>query len=434
MLKVKPAKGLQGQCRVPGDKSISHRALMLGAIARGTTHIQGLLESADCLGTLEILKSLGSDITRIGPGEYIVQSVGQDQLREPEEVLDAGNSGTTIRLLLGLVSTRPHFFVFTGDASLRRRPMDRVVKPLRQLGAQIDGRQGGMYAPIAVKGGPLQPGHIQSPVASAQVKSAVLLAGLGIPGTTTVTEPALSRDHTERMLTYLGCPVEREGTTVGVTGPRELEARPITITGDFSSAAFLLAAAVLLPDSVVTIENVNLNPTRTGFLEVLRRMGAQVEIANIREVCGEPVGDITARSSSLQGCEIGGDLIPWIIDELPLVALLGSQAQGETLVTDAAELRVKESDRIHTTAMELGKLGLKMETFPDGFRVQGGQMLQGGQCSSCHDHRIAMMLVVAGLLGREETWIEDPKCIGISFPGFVDLLNELCLEQCVESF
>ena len=274
MLKVKPAKGLQGQCRVPGDKSISHRALMLGAIARGTTHIQGLLESADCLGTLEILKSLGSDITRIGPGEYIVQSVGQDQLREPEEVLDAGNSGTTIRLLLGLVSTRPHFLCSLGMLPAPEAHGSGGKAP-QAVGGPDRWPARGMYAPIAVKGGPLQPGHIQSPVASAQVKSAVLLAGLGIPGTTTVTEPALSRDHTERMLTYLGCPVEREGTTVGVTGPRELEARPITIPGDFSSAAFLLAAAVLLPDSVVTIENVNLNPTRTGFLDVLRRMRAR---------------------------------------------------------------------------------------------------------------------------------------------------------------
>ncbi|MCK9222786.1 MAG: 3-phosphoshikimate 1-carboxyvinyltransferase [Limnochordia bacterium] len=414
---------------MPGDKSISHRALILGSVAQGTTHIQGLLESDDCLNTAKCLGLMGSDLKRIGPGEYIIHSAGLSQIGEASDILDAGNSGTTLRLLLGLVSSRPHFYVLSGDASLRQRPMERVVKPLRQMGARILGRQGASLAPLAVTGGGLVAESLKSSVASAQVKSAILLAGLGTVGVTSITEPSLSRDHTERMLAYLGCPVMRRGNTISIEGPGELEGREIVVPGDFSSAAFLLTAAVLLPHSKVTIKDVNLNPTRTGFLEVLSRMGAAVEIDNVREVCGEPVGDLTASTSNLYGCMIDGELIPRVIDELPLVALLGSQAKGETKVVDAAELRVKESDRISTTATELGKLGVVVDTFADGFSVQGGQIIRGGSCSSCDDHRIAMMLVVAGLLGEEEVAICDPGCIRVSFPGYGNLLNELCFPE-----
>ncbi|MGI6166250.1 MAG: 3-phosphoshikimate 1-carboxyvinyltransferase, partial [Limnochordia bacterium] len=326
-----------GQCQVPGDKSISHRALILGSVAQGTTHIQGLLESDDCHNTAKCLGLMGSDLERLGPGEYIIHSAGLSQIGEASDILDAGNSGTTLRLLLGLVSSRPHFYVLSGDASLRQRPMERVVKPLRQMGARILGRQGASLAPLAVTGGGLVAGSLRSSVASAQVKSAILLAGLGTVGVTSITEPSLSRDHTERMLAYLGCPVMRMGNTISMEGPGELEGREIVVPGDFSSAAFLLTAAVLLPHSRVTIKDVNLNPTRTGFLEVLSRMGAAVEIDNVREVCKEPVGDLTARTSNLHSCMIDGELIPRVIDELPLVALLGSQAKGETKVVDAAE-------------------------------------------------------------------------------------------------
>jgi len=420
-LVVSPRAPLRGAVRVPGDKSISHRAALLGGIASGTTTVDGFLRGEDCLATVGCLRAMGVRVD--DDGTRLVIHGGA--LREPEEVLDVGNSGTTIRLLAGILAGQPFHSVVTGDASIRRRPMDRVATPLRLMGARIAGRQGGRLAPLAIDGGGLTAIAYDTPVASAQVKSAVLLAGLFADGETTVREPSPSRDHTERMLVGFGVPVLRDGLAVRLRGPARLSGTALRVPGDLSSAAFFLVAAALVPGSELTVEDVGLNPTRTGVLDVLEQMGADVRVRGRREEGGEPVGTVTVRASRLRGTVIGGTMIPRAIDELPVIAVAACLADGETVIRDAAELRVKESDRIAALARELGALGAKIEPQPDGLAIVGVPRLHGGRVSSGGDHRIAMAMAVAGLCADGPVEIDDPACIQTSFPEFEDTLHRV---------
>lgn len=415
----KTAQKLVGTIQVPGDKSISHRALMLGALAQGETLIEGLLPGEDPCSTAACLRQLGAEISPIESTLVRVRGVGLGNFQESDDILNAGNSGTTMRLMLGLLSAQPGLFsCMTGDASLRSRPMDRVLKPLAAMGAEIWGRQGGRRAPLAVRGKALQAFHYQSPIASAQVKSAILLAGLLIDGETSVTEPTRSRDHSERMLTAFGAKVIQDGNTATIQGPTQLVGQRVIVPGDISSAAFWLVAASIVPDSELYLCNVGLNPTRTGVLDVLLEMGADIAIENQRETCGEIVGDLRVRSAALKGCTIGGDLIPRLVDEIPILAVAACAAQGKTVIRDAAELRVKESDRLAVVARELGKLGAVIEEFPDGLGILGEQPLAGAEVHSYGDHRIAMGLTIAGLIARGTTTIHEPACATVSYPNF----------------
>jgi 3-phosphoshikimate 1-carboxyvinyltransferase len=418
-LVVGPGSPLRGRLRVPGDKSISHRAVLLGAIAHGTTEVHGFLRAEDCLATVRCVQALGVRVEEMGD----CLQVHGGLLREPEDVLDVGNSGTTIRLLAGILAGQPFHSVITGDASVRRRPMDRVADPLRQMGARISGRVGGRLAPLSIDGGGLRGIAYAAPVASAQVKSSVLLAGLFADGVTEVREPAMSRDHTERMLQTFGVPLEREGLAVRLGGRAELRGTQIRVPGDLSAAAFFLVAAALVPGSEVTIEDVGLNPTRTGVIDVLRAMGAPVEIQELRQDGGEPVGTVTVRAAKLHGTAIDGELIPRTIDELPVLAVAACLAEGETAIRDARELRVKESDRIAMLARELSRLGARIEAHADGLTIVGVRRLRGGHVESGGDHRIAMALAIAGLCADGPVTIEDPACIRTSFPEFEETLR-----------
>lgn len=420
---------LSGRIRVPGDKSISHRALMLGAIASGETTIEGLLLGEDPRSTAACFRLLGAEISELNTQRVQVRGVGLGQLNEPINILDAGNSGTTIRLMLGLLAGQAgKFFSITGDGSLRSRPMSRVVKPLREMGAQIWGRNGGSLAPLAVSGQNLKPIHYHSPIASAQVKSCILLAGLLAEGQTTVTEPALSRDHSERMLRAFGAEihVEPETNSVTVTGPANLQGQPVVVPGDISSAAFWLVAASIVPGSELVIENVGVNPTRTGILEALQLMGADIELQNQREVAGEPVADLRVRHTSLKACEIAGGIIPRLIDEIPILAVAAVFAQGTTVIRDAAELRVKESDRIAVMANQLNRLGAKVTELADGLEIVGGTPLTGAEVDSADDHRIAMSLAIAALNAKGTTTITRAEAAAISYPDFTATLQQIC--------
>lgn len=421
---TRPAGPLRGTIAAPGDKSITHRALILSALADGEATITNHCSGEDCLRTASVLQALGVWIEFAGD-RLRVTGKGLWGLREPQEILDCGNSGTGIRLLAGVLAGQNFFSVLTGDASIRKRPMGRVVGPLREMGAIIAGRHGGELAPLAITGARLHGLAYRSPVASAQVKSAVLLAGLFAEGTTSVTEPALSRDHTERMFDYLGLPIRRQDLTVSVDGRPSFAAKDVAVAGDLSAAAFFLVAASLVPGSEVTIAGVGLNPTRTGVLEVLQEMGARIEVRNAREQAGEPVADLHVRAAPLHGVPIGPDRIPRTIDELPILCVAAACAEGETVISGAGELRVKESDRIATMAMELRRLGVKVEEQPDGLRIAGGPPLTGAVCQSHGDHRVAMAMAVAGLVGKGETRVEDTDCVATSFPDFDKKLRGL---------
>jgi 3-phosphoshikimate 1-carboxyvinyltransferase len=423
-LVVHPGPRLRGTLHVPGDKSISHRAALLGALAHGVTTVEGFLRADDCLATLRCLRALGIAIEETD--ERLIIRGGA--LREPEDVLDVGNSGTTLRLLAGVLSGQPFHSVLTGDASIRRRPMDRVAEPLRQMGARISGRAGGRLAPLSIVGGGLRGLAYTSPVASAQVKSAVLLAGLFAEGETAVREPSLSRDHTERMLGAFGVGVLRSGLEARLRGPATLRATIVRVPGDLSSAAFFLVAGAVVPGSEIVVEDVGLNPTRAGVLDVLRMMGASIRVTDLREEGGEPRGAVVVRAGRLHGTTIEGDLIPRTIDELPVLAVAACLAEGETVIRDAAELRVKESDRIAALARELGRLGAMIEARPDGLAIIGGRRLRGGRVSSGGDHRIAMALAIAGLCADGPVTIDDSACIRISFPGFEAALRQVAGE------
>ncbi|HXG03613.1 MAG TPA: 3-phosphoshikimate 1-carboxyvinyltransferase [Candidatus Binatia bacterium] len=427
-LRVRPVRRLAGRVTVPGDKSISHRAALLGALADGVTEVRGFLEAEDCVRTLAAIEALGVEVTRKGPGEYRIAGAGPRGFSEPADVLDCGNSGTTARLLLGVLAAQPFWTFLTGDESLRRRPMARVVAPLAAMGATVVGRADAGRLPLGIRGGPLRALHWDLPVASAQVKSAILLAGLHADGPVSVTEPAASRDHSERLLRRFGARVERRGLTTTIE-PGRLVATSVRVPGDISSAAFLLVAGAIVADSRVTVSGVGLNPTRTGVLEVLEAMGARLSITPAGDAdADEPAGDVTVTAGELRGTRIAGSLIPRLIDEIPALAVAAACARGRTDVRDAAELRVKESDRVAVLARELGRLGARVAEQPDGLVVEGGGPLVGARVSSDGDHRIAMALAVAALVARGTTVIEDAGCIATSFPQFPECLNRLAGE------
>jgi 3-phosphoshikimate 1-carboxyvinyltransferase len=419
-------RGLRGRITIPGDKSISHRALMLGSLASGETVIRGLLLGEDPRSTAACFRAMGAEISELNSDLVTVKGIGLGNLREPVNVLDAGNSGTTLRLMLGvLASHADRFFTVTGDASLRSRPMARVVNPLKQMGAQIWGRESGNKAPLAIAGQALKPIHYHSPIASAQVKSCLLLAGLAIDGETMVTEPERSRDHSERMLRAFGATVEVDGNTVCLKGQATLVGQSVIVPGDISSAAFWLVAGSIVPNSDLVIENVGVNPTRTGILEVLTEMGADITLENNREVTGEPVADIRVRTAQLKACTIGGAVIPRLIDEIPILAVAAACAEGKTIIQDAAELRVKESDRISAIAKQLTNMGASVTEREDGLEIIGGKPLSGSSLESYDDHRICMSLAIAALVASGKTTIDRAESAAISYPSFVPTLQQL---------
>jgi len=429
-LGTQPARSLQGVVQVPGDKSISHRALLFGAIAEGTTRITGLLPAEDPLSTAACLRAMGVTISAIEAGQLVsVEGVGLDGLREPEDVLDCGNSGTTMRLMLGLLAGRAgRHFVLTGDGSLRRRPMQRVGGPLAQMGALISGRSGGNLAPLAIQGQQLRGATIRTPVASAQVKSALVLAALTATGDTTVIEPVQSRDHSERMLRAFGAQLSVGGpglTEVTVTPGASLRGQDVIVPGDISSAAFWLVAGAITPGADLTVQNVGLNPSRTGVLDVLAQMGARIELLNGREVAGEPVGDLRVTHGPLQAFTIGADLIPRLVDEIPVLAVAACYAEGVSRVSGAEELRVKETDRLAVMARQLGAMGARIEEFADGMTIQGGVALHGAEVDSETDHRVAMSLAVAAQVATGPTQLHRPEAAAVSYPGFWEDLERL---------
>ena len=393
-------------------------------MAHGETHISNFLLGQDCLSTLRCLKQLGVSSERQGT-EVWIRGEGMEAWTEPTEVLDAGNSGTTSRLMLGVLAGSLFAVTLTGDASLRSRPMRRVTDPLKQMGAQIIGRQGGNLFPLTMSGGQLQGQTFRTAVSSAQVKSAIILAGLRASGETSVEEPAPSRDHTERMLRGFGVEVLSEKTVVRVRGGGRLTGQDVSVPGDISSAAFFLVLGSLAQHGELILPNVGVNPTRTGILEVLRAMGADIELIDVSEICGEPRATLRVRPAKLKGIEIRGDMIPRLIDEIPILALAASLAEGETVIRDATELRVKETDRIRTVAEGLNALGAKVEELPDGLRIQGQPSLRGGQASSLGDHRLAMTWAIAGLLSKEGVSVEDMAAADVSYPDFLAVIKKV---------
>ncbi len=419
---VRAARSVGGSVRVPGDKSISHRAALFNALGSGRASISHFSPGGDCTSTLDCLRDLGVDVER--QGEHVrVTGRGLRGFEEPTDVLDCGNSGTTMRMFSGVLAGSGIYAVLNGDSSLRRRPMARVVEPLRRAGARIEGRDGGRLAPLTIMPADLNGVDHQLNVASAQVKSALLLAGLFADGATSVVEPAQTRDHTERMLQAMGAQLDRDGPRCTVR-PSELRCVDVEVPGDFSSAAFWLVLGVLHPHAEVHVQNVGLNPSRTGLLTILERMGAHVEIEHERDVAGEPVADLVAWSSQLSVTHVGGELVPLAIDEISLVALLGLFADGETVVEDAQELRAKESDRLAVVAEGLRTLGGDIEATQDGWRIKGGSRLRGGAVDAHDDHRMAMLLALAGALG-EGAAIAGTESVAISYPGFWDDLQRL---------
>ena len=420
---VRPARRLRGELTVPGDKSITHRGLLLGAQAGGRTRLRNPGLGADTRASAALVRALGADVS-MDEHELTVTGLGLHGLREPADVLDCGNSGTTMRLAGGLLAGRPLHAVLTGDASLRTRPMDRIVRPLRTLGARIDGRANGAYAPLAIAPGTLHGAELDIPVASAQVKSAVILAALRADGPTVLRQPAPSRDHTERILQAQGAVLHTTGGEIRCEPAHDLQALDLDVPGDISSAAFWIAAAVLHPDAEITIRNVGLNPLRTGILDALQTMGADIE-THVETTDPEPSGAVTARTSDLHAIEAGGHLIPRLIDEASLLALLATRAHGESRIADAAELRVKESDRLHTTERALSALGLELDAESDGFTIAGGARAGGGAVEAAGDHRIAMLAAVAAVSGTGPVTIRGAEAVDVSYPTFWDDLASL---------
>jgi len=424
---IRSPRRLRGSIEAPGDKSISHRAAILNAIARGEALVENFQGGADCLATLRCLRALGVKLDWDGQGTLRIQGSGRFGLRESADVLNAGNSGTTMRLLAGLLAGQPFFSVLTGDASLRSRPMERVVEPLRAMGTRIQGRAGGTRPPLAIEGGSLRGIRYRLPVASAQVKSALSLAALYGEGETVLEEPAPSRDHTERMLRAMGAEVrDDEGDGLRIS-PQQRELTPLSlrVPGDISAAAFWMVAAAAHPDAEIRLTGVGVNPSRSGIIEALAGMGASIAVEEERMWGCEPVADIVVRSSSLRGTVIEGPLIPRLIDEIPVLAVAASLAEGETVIRQAGELRLKESDRIRTTVLELQRLGASIRELPDGMVIEGVDCLKGGVCGSHGDHRLAMTLAVAGLLARGETVVRGAEASSISYPIFWHHLEEI---------
>ncbi|MDY7032748.1 MAG: 3-phosphoshikimate 1-carboxyvinyltransferase [Thermodesulfobacteriota bacterium] len=422
---IERKESLQGEATVPGDKSISHRAIIIGSLAKGKTSIKGISKGDDNLRTMKAFQMMGVDMEESEGESLIIHGKGLYGLAEPKNIIDAGNSGTTMRLLTGLLSGQKFFSVITGDSSLRKRPMKRVVEPLRSMGAKIWGRHEGEFAPLAINGTDLCPIDFLSPITSAQMKSAILLGGLYADGITKVSEPRISRDHTERMLTFFGADLKRENNAVSLTGRANLEARDIEIPGDISSAAFLMVAALITPNSEVLLKGVGINQTRTGVLDILKRMGADIHVNNVYERWDEPAADISVRTSRLRGITIDGEMVPRAIDEFPILSVAASVAEGKTIIKDAQELRVKETDRIKAMADELRKFGVDVVEFDDGMAIIGRDDLKGCECYSHGDHRVAMSLLVAGLRASGKTIVQDTSCIRTSFPDFQDTLFSL---------
>jgi len=423
-MKIKRVNGLKGTVAIPGDKSISHRSIMLGSIAEGTTEVHNFLQGADCLSSIACFRQMGIDIENNGD---IVRIHGQGLhgLKRPENTLDTGNSGTTTRLMSGILAGQNFECTINGDASIQSRPMRRIMTPLSLMGASIESIRGNDCAPLKITGQKLHGIHYNSPVSSAQVKSAVLLAGLYAEGETSVTEPVLSRNHTELMLGACGGDIRSEGTTAILRPVKRLDAQKIIVPGDISSAAYFMAAGLIVPNSEICIENVGINPTRDGMIKVCQAMGANISLENIRDVCGEPVADVVVRHSSLHGTVVEGDIIPTLIDELPIIAVMAAFAEDQTIIRDAAELKVKESDRIAVMTENLSAMGVDITPTADGMIINGGKTPHGAQIQSHLDHRIAMSFAVAALASDGETEIIGSDCVNISYPTFYQDLFKL---------
>ena len=417
-------QSLQGILTVPGDKSISHRCIMLGALAEGTTEVHGFLQGADCLSSIACFEKMG--VTIDNSRELVrIHGLGLHHLKSPSDILDVGNSGTTTRLMSGILAAQPFTSMIDGDASIRKRPMKRIMTPLAQMGASITSLEGNDCAPLRIEGRSLHGIHYQSPVASAQVKSAILLAGLYAEGETSVTEPYVSRNHTELMFEAFGVPIHCDGTTVTVQPVSSLLAQNIYVPGDISSAAYFLVAGLITPNSCITIQNVGINPTRDGILEVCRAMGAKLTMENVKTSVGEPTADITVSTSSLHATTIEGALIPKLIDELPIIAVLACFAEGTTVIKDAQELKVKESNRIDVMVTNLSAMGADIEATDDGMIIHGGKPLHGAVIDSHLDHRIAMSFAIAGMNADGNTEILGADCVNISYPDFYSHLSSL---------
>ncbi len=416
-MEIRKCNGLKGELQIPGDKSISHRGVMFGSLASGRTEITGFLNSADCLSTISCFRKMGVAVDYDGDSVQILGN-GLHGLQAPTEILDAGNSGTTTRLISGILSGQNFASELTGDASICTRPMKRIIDPLTQMGADIRSINQNGCAPLAINGKPLKGIHYTSPVASAQVKSCVLLAGLYADSRTSVTEPFLSRNHTELMLSHFGADITSEGTTASIQPDPALHGMKLQVPGDISSAAYFIAAGLLVPHSEVLIKNVGINPTRAGILDVCRKMGGSLELCNVREQGGEPTADLLVKTSSLRGTTIGGAIIPTLIDEIPIIAVMAACADGTTVIKDAQELKVKESNRLRVMTEELTKLGASVTETEDGMIIEGGKPLHGAVIDSHLDHRIAMTFAIAGMCADGTTTILDNQCVGISYPSF----------------
>ena len=422
-MEVKKLTNLHGEITVPGDKSISHRAVMFGSLAKGTTRITHFLEGADCLSTISCFRKMGIDIEN-NNGEILVHGKGLRGLSSPTDILDVGNSGTTTRLISGILAGQNFVSELTGDDSIQSRPMKRIMTPLLSMGADITSIKGNNCVPLRIAGHPLKAIHYDSPVASAQVKSCVLLAGMYSDGVTSVTEPVLSRNHTEIMLNYFGAQVTSEGTTASIVPEPSLHAREITVPGDISSAAYFLAAGLLVPGSEILLKNVGINPTRDGLLRVCKDMGADITMLNVN-MDGEPTADLLVRTSSLHGTTVGGEIIPTLIDEIPMIAVMAAFAEGTTIIKDAKELKVKESDRILVMAENLSRMGADITPTDDGMIIHGGKPLHGAVIDSYLDHRVAMSFAIAGLLCDGPLSIKGGDCVKISYPEFYEDLYRL---------
>ena len=422
-MEIKKLTNLHGELTVPGDKSISHRAVMFGSLAKGTTKITHFLEGADCLSTISCFRKMGIDIEN-NSGEILVHGKGLHGLSAPADILDVGNSGTTTRLISGILAGQNFVSELTGDNSIQSRPMKRIMTPLLSMGADIASIKGNNCVPLRITGHPLKAIHYDSPVASAQVKSCVLLAGMYSDGITSVTEPVLSRNHTEIMLNYFGAQVTSEETTASIAPEPSLFAREITVPGDISSAAYFIAAGLLVPGSEILLKNVGINPTRDGLLRVCKDMGADITLLNVN-MDGEPTADLLVRTSSLHGTTVGGEIIPTLIDEIPMIAVMAAFAEGTTVIKDAKELKVKESDRILVMAENLSRMGADITPTEDGMIIHGGKPLHGAEIDSYLDHRVAMSFAVAGLLCDGPLSIKGGDCVKISYPEFYEDLYRL---------
>lgn len=416
-------QGLNGTIRVPGDKSISHRSIMFGALANGTTTVSNFLKGEDCLSTIGVFRALGVPIEEF-QDKIVVHGTGWDGLKRPDATLDVGNSGTTIRLMLGILAGRPFDATLEGDASIAKRPMGRVMLPLREMGAIFEAKDAN-FAPVKVTGTKLQPMTYTLPVASAQVKSAIIFAALQADGETTIIEKEKTRDHTEQMIRQFGGTIITEGLTIRINGGQEFQGQNVVVPGDISSAAFFIVAGLIIPNSKIRLENVGLNPTRTGIIDVVKEMGGKITVEQTSKAGDEPAGTVIVETSDLKGIEIGGDIIPRLIDELPVIALLASQATGKTVIKDAEELKVKETNRIDAVVTELSKMGVALVGTDDGMVIEGNQTLHGATVQSYGDHRMGMMLQIAALLADSDVTLENAEAINVSYPSFFDDVTSL---------